>query len=230
MSQAETSNYYYELFRKYRSLANRYRPRLFTSKIMKSVVGEPITVYYRVEEKKDKLYILYVFVWPDQALPYHKMDYEPVLLEVDRKTGLITRVAYDKLHYTIGKTELNKRKATLCVDTPWRSMTPCTSTNGRTLIFPRPGYNFLPLTLRRYESLTRRTVNPLKINRRIVEDPAIVFQPGTVNWETIREPTPDDILHDLEQNYPLLRRIVNFLRRIGVRIGVVRREKRLVQQ
>jgi len=223
MSQADA--YYYELFRKYRSLANRYRPRLFTSKVMKPVVGEPVTVYYRVEEKKDKIYILYVFVWPDQALPYHKMDYEPVLLEINKHDGKITRIAYDKLHYAIGKTELNKRKATLCVDTPWRSMTPCTDTNKKTLIFPKPGYNFLPLTLRRYESLTRRTVNPLKINRKIVEDPSIVFQPGTVNWETIREPTPADILHDLEQNYTLLRKLIGLLRKTGLKIGIRRREK-----
>lgn len=198
-----------------RRVLRELMPPLYVPAHLYEMVGPPSRVYYRVHRRGDEYAVLLVYEWPDQMVPPHRYDYEPVVI-IGRLRGGRLRVAEiytDGFHYFVERHRplSSNSRPLLVVDAPWRSMDVLwvdDDTKPRFIqIYPVDERGRVPLpepeplTAARLGELRRRRENPLSISPTIIEDPFSVR--GAAHWQTYGPPSLDDIVRDLAKNYGL---------------------------
>ena len=206
-------------------------PPLYVSKAQYGLVHPPTNVYYRVyrNARTGEYGVFLLFEWPEQAIPPHKYDYEPVIIIADRNFN-VREVYTDGYHYYIERytaPPFYSGLPHLKITAPWRSMEfkwsnpgdndvmiyPVDENEGK--LGPRPIY----LSDRILAKLRSRETNPLSIHERFIRNPFSVREKGARHWSTFTEPRLDDLLRDIAKNYGiptrlelLIARIKSFLR------------------
>lgn len=188
-------------------LISKTLPPLYASNHVYKDVGTPSNVFYRAYKSESGYAVLYIFSWKKQVFPPHKYDYEPVIVLTDKNMN--PRAIYvDREHYFIKGYKIPFGKTYyLYTDNPWRSMVVefGTPSNDKVEVYPVNekegvlGPNPTYLSNQILWKLRHRKENPLKINSKFIKNPWIVTT--AKHWTTIREPTPQDIIEDLEKNY-----------------------------
>ena len=187
---------------------------VYTPNYLYDMVRPPSTIYYRVYKRGDEYAVFLLYEWPDQYIPPHRYDYEPIIMILDKNLN-IKEVYTDGFHYYIHKEKappLVKVKPHILVKAPWRSMEVKWSEprDNEVMIFPADEVKgrFAPtkvryLSDRVIEELRSREENPLSVNERLIRNPFSVRY--AKHWETFTEPEPDDLLRDFAKNYGLNR-------------------------
>jgi len=193
-------------------IVKRTLPRLYTRDTLWGLVGPPSNVYYRVYKSSEGYAVFYLFEWPDQKIPPHKWDYEPVIVIADRQ-GNPREVYVDGYHYFVSGNRV-RGEWWIEVTGPWRSMAVRRGRPGGDMASVYPiGETTRPGPLPRYLSdrvlagLRSRSENPLKVSEKLIRDPWSVR--NAEHWATYRTPTVEELARDILENYGLLGKLKN---------------------
>jgi len=187
---------------------------LYTTRSLYGLVRPPERIYYRVYKDLDTgdYAVFLLYEWPDQVIPPHRYDYEPVVVILDKDME-IKRIYTDGFHYYVKKytpPPFVQTKPHLYIDAPWRSMAVRFSEPGKNavMLWPVdevkgdfPQTRLVYLSDRIIEELRSRSENPLAVHPKIIRNPFSVEE--AKHWATFREPTPGDLAKDFAKNYGL---------------------------
>jgi len=187
---------------------------LYTSRTLYGLVRPPERIYYRVYKDLDTgdYAVFLLYEWPDQAIPPHRYDYEPVIVMLDKNME-IKKIYTDGFHYYVKKNTpplFVQTKPHIYIDAPWRSMTVRFSEPNKTdvMLWPVdevkgefPQTKVVYLSDRIIEELRSRSENPLAVHPKIIKNPFSIEE--AKHWSTYREPTPEDLAKDFAKNYGL---------------------------
>ena len=183
---------------------------VYTPRYLYDMVRPPSRIYYRIYKKGDEYAVFLLYEWPDQYIPPHKYDYEPIIMILDKNLN-IKEVYTDGFHYYIHKETpppLANTRPHIVINAPWRSMEVKWSEprDNEVMTFPADEVkgNLAPtkiqyLSDRIIQELRSRKENPLAVHERLIRNPFSVRY--AKHWATFHEPTPEDLLRDFAKNY-----------------------------
>jgi len=187
---------------------------VYTPRYLYDMVKPPSTIYYRVYRRNGEYGVFLLYEWPDQYIPPHKYDYEPIIIIMDKNLN-IKEVYTDGFHYYIHKEKpppLASTRPHIVVNAPWRSMEVKWSEPRDTdvMIYPADEVKgtvaptkIQYLSDKVLQRLRSRSENPLAVNEKLIRNPFSVRY--AKHWETFHEPTPEDLARDFAKNYGISR-------------------------
>lgn len=194
---------------------------VYTPRAMYSAVRPPSKIYYRVYRSGDEYAVFLLYEWPDQYIPPHRYDYEPVILIMDRHLN-IKEVYTDGFHYYIHRQTpppLVSARPHIFIPAPWRSMEVrwAPPRDSDVMIYPVDEVRgTVAQTEVRYlsdrviQELRSRGENPLAVHDRLIKNPFSARY--AKHWATFDEPKPEDLARDFVKNYGLSKPEVMLMR------------------